>query len=54
VSETTSIPLTPQARRLISEALENFACNPSLDMRKAREMEELAGYVLGNLKTEEL
>jgi hypothetical protein len=52
VSQPTSIPLTPHERRVITIALEAFACNPSLDMRHAREIEELAGYVLGGLAME--
>jgi hypothetical protein len=52
VSQPTSIPLTPHQRRVITIALEAFACNPSLDMRHAQQIEELAGYVIGNLTME--
>jgi hypothetical protein len=52
VSQPTSIPLTPHQRRVITLALERMACDPSMDMRDAVEMEELAGYVIGNLTME--
>jgi hypothetical protein len=52
VTQPTSIPLTPHQRRVITVALERMACDPSMDMRDAVEMEKLAGFVLGNLTME--